>query len=176
MVCGVSAPGGQGHSLGGCWQVCSPDDISSQYWSFYSWICGPAYSGELGRALCTRACVCSAWGWWLEGWREDANRDWGSRRTAGLWDSLVMTDVSSGEWTQCRYTAVPASNILHSWPCLPLWNIWRAGTDLVRCGQMARLEMALSSLEWLDPELDKDGLVVIIQETSVKDNVTPRCD
>lgn len=61
-------------------------------------------------------------------------------------------------------------------PVCPLWNIWRAGTDLVQCGQMARLEMALSSLEWLDPELDKDGLVVIIQETLVKDNVTPRCD
>lgn len=55
----VSAPGGQGHSLGGCWQVCSPDDISSHYWSFYSCSCSPAYSGELGLALCARAWVCS---------------------------------------------------------------------------------------------------------------------
>lgn len=57
-TCWVSAPGGQGHSLGGCWQVCSPDDISSPYWSFYSCSCGPAYSRELGLALCARVSLC----------------------------------------------------------------------------------------------------------------------
>lgn len=41
---------------------------------------------------------------------------------------------------------------------------------------MALLEMAWTSLEWLDPQLDLERLVVIIRETSINDNVAPRCD
>lgn len=145
----VSAPGGQGHSLGGCWQGCSPDDISSQYWSFYSCSCGPAYSGELGLALCARACVFSGVGAWRGGERRDTETKVadGQQATGIRW-SWLMRPAGSLGWTPCRYTAVPAYNILHLWPCLSLWNIWRAGTGLVLCGLDAA---RWPCLKWLGP-------------------------
>ncbi len=47
---------------------------------------------------CVHVPGCAAiWAWWQEGWTEEGSGDYGSRRTSGCWDLLVMTDVSSGE-------------------------------------------------------------------------------
>ena len=176
----VSAPGGQGRSLGGCWQVCSPDDISSHYWSFYSCSCGPAYSGELGLALCARAWVCSNTGWGIGEAKRGGARGlrWQTNnRPLGLTGDDWCVQLGNLGWPECHYTAVPASDILHLWPCLSLRNIWRTGTDLVLCGPFAArwpsLEWLGPSLEWLGPELDNDGLIVITQGTQAKGKMAP---
>lgn len=93
-----------------------------------------------------------------------------------------MTDVSSREsgvntvslhsCSCLRYPSlvtlfVPVEH-LESWHrSPPMWPL---------CSQMALLGMAWTSLEWLGPKLDWDGLIVIIQETSIRDKMAPCCD
>lgn len=147
----VSAPGGQGHSPGGCWQVCSPDDISSQYWSFYS-SRGPAHSGELGLGLHVLE-FAVIWGWWLKGWRKEGNRDKGSRQTTVHWDWLFMTDVSSGEsgvntlsLHSCYCLQYPSLVTLFA-PVEHLEGWHRSAPMWLLRSQMAQFEMAWTILE-----------------------------
>lgn len=96
MVCGVSALGGRGPSLGGvgrsAHQMTSYPSID---FFFYSWFFGLAYSGELDHGQGTRACICSAQAGWWEALGKNPNRDEDTPVTPG--HRLGITDVFCGD-------------------------------------------------------------------------------
>lgn len=118
MVCGVSALGGHGPSLGGvgrsAHQMTSYPSID---FFFYSWFFGLAYSGELDHGQGTRACICSA--------QADGGRIWGRTSTEikiPQWPEVIcwaelMYSVGT---VKAEFWTLPAYRLLPCWPCLAL--------------------------------------------------------